>query len=140
MALWKFVNLNKYGNFRTRIIYSKTSALTTGQGFGDFVGATRFHYKSRTPYFGLLTSPKDGKRYLTPDWIEVVPETTLDDIVHIPKPKKPKEKNEWMFESSSSPGLFYKVNQSGDNFKCNCPGMWRANNGECKHIKSVKNV
>ena len=139
MALWKFVNLNKHGNFRTRIIHSETSALTIGQGFGDFVGASRFHYESRTPYHGLMTSPVDGKKYLTPDWVVVVPETTLEDIVHIPvvKVEIPKEKNEWMFESSSSPGLFYKVNQSGDNYKCNCPGVWRAKDGQCRHMKEV---
>ena len=140
MALWKFVNLNKYGHFRTRIIHSETTAITIKpKGLGPFVGVSRFHYESRTPYHGLMTSPVDGKKYLTPDWIVVVPETTLEDIVHIPvvKVEIPKEKNEWMFESSSSPGLFYKVNQSGDNYKCTCPGVWRAKDGQCRHIKEV---
>ena len=143
MALWKFVNLNKYGHFRTRIIHSETTALTIKpKGLGPFVGVSRFHYESRTPYHGLMTSPVDGKKYLTPDWVEVVPETTLEDIVHIPlvKVEIPKEKNEWMFESSSSPGQFYKVRQIDATYKCSCPGSWRAKDRECKHIKSIKNV
>jgi hypothetical protein len=69
--LWKLTTVNKYGNFRSRIVHSE-GALTIGRGFGPFVGARRFRYESRTPYHGIMTSPIDGKKYLTPDWIEVL--------------------------------------------------------------------
>ena len=81
-----------------------------------------------------------GQKYIVPTWQKVVPETTLNDINWI-KPKiKPVEpqKNEWLFESSSDPGSFYKVRQVGVKYTCNCPGVWRAKDRECKHIKEVK--
>jgi hypothetical protein len=137
--LWKLTTTNKYGNLRNRIVHTK-GALTIGRGFGPFVGAKRFRYESRTPYHGILISPIDDKKYLTPDWIEVHPQTTLADIVYnAPEVvETPVQKNEWMFESSSGDG-FYKVRQNGLKLTCTCPGSWRAADRRCKHIKSVEN-
>ena len=134
--LWKLTTVNKYGNFRSRVVYSE-GALTIGRGFGPFVGARRFRYESRTPYHGILTSPIDGKKYLTPDWKEVLPETTLADIVYIaPEPVKEKP-TQWDFKSDSSDAV-YKVRYNGFKLTCNCPGSWRAFDRRCKHIKSVE--
>ena len=134
--LWKLTTANKYGHLRSRIVYSE-GALTIGRGFGPFVGAKRFRYESRTPYHGILTSPIDGKKYLTPDWKEVLPETTLADIVYIaPEPVKEKP-TEWTFESTSSDAI-YKVRYNGLKLTCNCPGVWRAKDRRCKHIKEVE--
>ena len=136
--LWKLTTVNKYGNFRSRIVHSE-GALTIGRGFGPFVGARRFRYESRTPYHGILTSPIDGKKYLTPDWKEVLPETTLADIVYIaPEPVKEKP-TQWDFKSESSDAV-YKVRFNGVRYSCSCPGSWRAKDRECKHIKQVKNA
>ena len=137
MALWKFKNLNKYGHMRTRIVYTPTTQLTIGQGFGPFVGASRFHYESRSPYFGILTSPLDGKKYLTPDWIEVVEGTTIDDVVYnAPEPVQEKPTS-WEFKSDSSDAV-YKVRYNGIKLSCSCPGSWRAFDRRCKHIKEVE--
>ena len=137
--LWKFTNTNKYGNLRSRIVYAE-GALKVGRGFGSFQAAQRFRYESRSPYFGLVDL--NGKKFLTPDWIEVIPGTTIKDVVYnAPVVEKPiVEKDEWMFESASDPGQFYKVRKIGVTYKCTCPGSWRAKDRECKHIKSVKNV
>jgi len=137
--LWKFTNTNKYGTLRSRIVYAD-GALKIGRGFGSFQAAQRFRYESRSPYFGLMVLPADGKKYLTPDWIEVHPQTTINDIVHNAPVvvEQPKEKNEWIFESSSGDG-FYKVRQNGLKLTCTCPGSWRAADRRCKHIKSVEN-
>ena len=137
--LWKFTNTNKYGNLRSRIVYAD-GALKVGQGFGSFQGAKRFSYESRSPYFALIEIR--GKKMLVPDWTEVIEGTTINDVIHIPEVKVeiPKETDEWLFESSSSPGQFYKVRKIGATYKCNCPGVWRSKDRECKHIKSVKNV
>jgi hypothetical protein len=139
--LWKLTTTNKYGNLRSRIVHSN-GPLTIGQGFGPFVGASLFRYQSKKSYFGIFKSPVDGKHYLTPDWTEVIEGTTINDVIHIPEVKVeiPKETDEWLFESSSSPGQFYKVRKIGATYKCNCPGVWRSKDRECKHIKSVKNV
>ena len=141
--LWKFTNKNKYGNLRSRIIYRPDGQpFTVGKGFGDFVGVSVFKYK----YEHSLIPPhlfvdSDGQKYIVPVWEKVLPETTLSDINWIkPEISKPKpQKGEWLFESKSDPGSFYKVTQSGDNYKCNCPGTWRAKDRQCKHIKEVKN-
>ena len=134
--LWLFTNTNKHGNLRSRVVYSD-GALKIGKGFGPFQAARRFRYESRTPYHGLVDH--NGKRYLTPDWIEVHPQTTYADIVYnAPVVEEPKVKNEWMFESSSGDG-FYRVRQNGLKLTCSCPGAWRAKDRKCKHIKAVEN-
>ena len=137
--LWKLTTMNKYGNLRSRIVYSD-GALTIGRGFGPFVGAKLFRYESRSKYHGIVVSPVDGKKYLTPDWIEVHPQTTLADIKHEPVVVEvPVQKNEWIFESSSGDG-FYKVRQNGLKLTCTCPGSWRAADRRCKHIKEVEKL
>ena len=134
--LWLFTNTNKHGNLRNRVVYSD-GALKVGKGFGPFQAARRFRYESRTPYHGLMDH--NGKRYLTPDWIEVHPQTTYHDIVYnAPVVEEPKVKNEWMFESSSGDG-FHRVRQNGLKLTCSCPGAWRAKDRKCKHIKAVEN-
>jgi len=141
MPLWEFKNLNKYGNIRTRIVHTDNSQFSfKPKGLGEFVGVKRFHYESRSPYFGILNI--GGKSYLTPDWVEVIEGTTINDVVYNAPvaPKKVVEKDEWLFESVSDPGQFYKVRKIGVTYKCSCPGSWRAKDRECKHIKSVKNV
>jgi hypothetical protein len=102
--LWKLTTTNKYGNLRSRIVHSN-GPLTIGQGFGPFVGVSLFRYQSKKSYFGIFKSPVNGKHYLTPDWTEVIEGTTINDVIHIPKVKVeiPKEKEEWLFESSSDP-------------------------------------
>ena len=136
--LWQFTNTNKYGNLRSRVVYAD-GALKIGQGFGPFIGAKRFRYESRTPYHGILTSPIDGKKYLTPDWIELHPQTILTDIVYnAPEVvEAPIQQKEWMIESSSGDG-FYKVKQNGLKLTCTCPGSYRAFDRRCKHIKSIE--
>ena len=136
MALWKLTTANKHGHLRSRVVYSD-GPLTIGQGFGWFVGVKLFRYKTRSPYYGIVTSPIDGKKYLTPDWKEVLPETTLADIVYIaPEPVREKP-TEWTFESTSSDAI-YKVRFNGIRYNCSCPGAWRAKDRECKHIKTIK--
>jgi hypothetical protein len=141
--LWKFTNTNKYGNLRSRIVYNPDGKpFTIGRGFGKFVHVQVFKYTYEHPLIPpSLFTGQDGQKYIVPTWQKVVPETTLNDIKWIkPEVVKPKpQKNEWLFESSSDPGHFYKVIQVGVTYKCNCPGVWRAKDRQCKHIKEVKN-
>jgi hypothetical protein len=140
--IWKFSNLNKHGNIRSRIIYRPD-----GEGFkyypkglGSFIDVVRFKYEYKEQMIPPhLFTGSDGKKFIVPTWQEVLPETTLDDINWIRteiKTIKP-EKNEWLFESSSDPGLIYKVTQVGNKLNCNCPGVWRSKDRQCKHIKEV---
>jgi hypothetical protein len=136
--LWQFTNTNKYGNLRSRVVYAD-GALKVGQGFGSFQGAKRFSYESRSPYFALIEIR--GKKMLVPDWIEVHPQTTINDIKHNAPVvlEAPVQQNEWMFESSSGGG-FYKVRQNGLKLTCTCPGSWRAFDRRCKHIKEIEKL
>ncbi len=147
MPLWKFKNLNKYGNIRTRIMHTEDSSFTIKpKGLGPFIGVSRFHYESRTPYHGLMTSPADGKTYLTPDWIEVLPQTTLADIKVAEEETRGRKKGstkienprEWKFESKSDPDSWYVVKHVSE-FKvtCTCMGQYRAKDRQCRHMKEV---
>ena len=138
--LWKLTTTNKYGNLRSRIVHSN-GPLTIGQGFGPFVGVSLFRYQSKKSYFGIFKSPVNGKHYLTPDWVEVHPQTTMSEIKHdaLVVVEETAQKNEWMFESSSGGG-FYKVKQNGLKLTCTCPGSWRAFDRRCKHIKSIEKL
>jgi hypothetical protein len=88
------------------------------------------------------------KTFIYPSQIECHSKTTLSDIIEIPSKIKNKEvesnivvvkpqTKEWKFESISGGGT-YVVTQTPKGFKCNCPGMWRAKDRRCKHIKEVE--
>ncbi|MDB4232250.1 hypothetical protein N9795_00940 [Candidatus Pelagibacter sp.] len=81
-----------------------------------------------------------GKKYITPGFIPCHPNTELSDIKWIQKISKQeqvKEIDTWRFKSSSGDGE-YVTKRNGFKFSCNCPGVWRAKDRECKHIKEVK--
>jgi len=143
--LYKFTNKNKYGTLRSRIIYRPNGEgfKFNPKNFGDFVDVRVFRYTYEHPVLPpSLFTDKDGQKWIVPIWKKVLPETTLKDINWVkPKVKKEKpQKDEWLFESKSDPGHFYKVTQVGVTYRCNCPGVWRAKDRQCKHIKEVKNV
>jgi len=141
MPLFKFSNLNKYGNLRTRLVYRKSSQFKFNpKGLGKFVGVKRFKYDYVHEYISPALLNIGDKKYLVPDWKEVDPNTTLDDINWI-QPVKPEPKiepNLFKFKSSSSNAV-YTVRKIMDSYKCNCPGYWRSKARECKHIKELKN-
>ena len=137
--LYKFTNKNKYGTLRSRIIYRPNGEgfKFNPKNFGDFVDVRVFRYTYEHPVLPpSLFTDKDGQKWIVPIWKKVLPETTLKDINWVkPKVKKEKpQKDEWLFESKSDPGHFYKVTQVGVTYRCNCPGVWRAKDRQCKHI------
>jgi hypothetical protein len=79
-------------------------------------------------------------KYIVPGWIPCHPKTELSDIIWVKKLSKKeqvKEIDTWRFKSSSGDGE-YVTKKNGFKFTCNCPGVWRAKDRECKHIKEVK--
>jgi hypothetical protein len=81
-----------------------------------------------------------GKTFITPGWVPCHPKTELSDInwiQKVPKEEKLKEIDTWRFKSSSGDGE-YVTKKNGFKYTCNCPGVWRAKDKECKHIKEVK--
>ena len=141
--LYKFQNLNKYGNLRTRIVHSPegTPFSFNPKGFGPFVNVQPFKYE----YKGEMLPPslftdQQGQKYIVPSWQKVHSETTINDINWVkPKPKKVEvEKKEFQFESKSDPGHFYNVTVKNNKVDCTCSGKWRAKDRQCRHMKDVK--
>ena len=80
---------------------------------------------------------KDGKKFHTPSWIEVHPETTLDDIEVEKKLFEELfvEPKTWTYKSSSSDKTYtVKYNKNG-NLSCDCWGYIA--HRKCKHIKDA---
>ena len=145
MPLFEFTNQTKYGQLRKRIVYNESSQMTIKPGFGKFVGIRPFKYMSRSARTPGLTR-SNGVLYMIPDWIEVLHETTVNDIKAFEeegrgRPKKvamTSEPKEWKFESKSDPGSFYEVKQVSDyKVSCTCSGQYRAKDRKCRHMKEV---
>ena len=142
MALFKFQNLNKHNNLRTRIVHSPTSQFSfKPKGLGKFVNVQRFYYEMEHAYLSpaLYTNNK-GEKMILPSMQKVHPKTTLEDIKVIrPKTKK---RTEPIIEThvSSSKDIEYttKYYPDSDNYYCSCPGTWRAKDRRCKHIKAME--
>ena len=142
MALFKFQNLNKHGNLRTRIVHSPTSQFSfKPKGLGKFVNVQRFYYEMEHAYLSpaLYTNSK-GEKIILPSMQKVHPKTTLEDIKVI-RPKKEK-RTEPIIEIniSSSKDIEYTTKYYPDsgNYYCSCPGTWRAKDRRCKHIKALE--
>jgi hypothetical protein len=103
----------------------------------SFVKVFRYEIKSfLKPGIAIL----QGKKFITPGFIPCHPNTELSDITWIQKvskQEKVKEIDTWRFKSSSGDGE-YVTKRNGFKYTCNCPGVWRAKDRECKHIKEVK--
>ena len=142
MALFKFQNLNKHGNLRTRIVHSPTSQFSfKPAGYGKFVNVQRFYYEVEHAYLSpALHTDDNGNKFMLPTFQKVHPETTLEDIKLIrPKVKK---RTEPIIETSisSSGDVTYETKYYPDsgNIYCSCPGTWRAKDRRCKHIKAME--
>jgi hypothetical protein len=56
MALWEFSNKNKYGNWRTRIIFRPDNqSFSHGPDFGNGVSVKRFKYTHEHLHSPILT-------------------------------------------------------------------------------------
>lgn len=143
MALWEFTNLNKHGNYRTRIIYTKGGLGVPGKGLGPVIFANRFKYKHKHPLFPPLLLISNNQKYLMPGWVPVVMETELSDIEWVKaKPKlKPKVITHKFLSSKGDKEYITKEFIQPDNsvkYSCTCPGVWRAKDKKCKHIKNIE--
>jgi len=100
--------------------------------------ATRLIYRSNNQTLPPHLITVRDKKYIVPEWKEVHPLTTKDDIIWEKPVEKVIEEKTFKFESSSEKGMFYKVRVKGAKISCNCQGVWRAKDRTCKHMKQVK--
>lgn len=136
MALWQVTYKG-----RTRVMYNDGPLKFPGSLSGLWV--KRFKYQYEHPIMPPMIWNTDGKTYLMPIWKEVIKGTTVDDIEWI-KPKIKKTEVEiFNFESATSGSLYTTkkfTKPDGEiKYSCNCPGVWRSKDRECKHIKSLIN-
>ena len=81
MSIYKFINLDQYGRYRTRVFYKPDDEefKLPKKGLGPFVSVSKYKYK----YKGLLPPSlitRKKKKYIVPGWTPVLKETTLKDI------------------------------------------------------------
>ncbi len=130
MALWQV---------KDEIVYSDGPlSISAEEMSGVFV--RRHFYK--VPYSnvgkGGIMKRADGKRFHTPSWTEVHPETTLKDIIVDKKPFQELfvEPKSWSFKSASSDKEYtVKLKRDGNPY-CDCWGYMA--HKKCKHVKQVK--
>tara|TARA_R110000772_G_scaffold38885_2_gene91459 strand:- start:849 stop:1286 length:438 start_codon:yes stop_codon:yes gene_type:complete len=138
MAIFKV-----YNDGKEETVIQKSSRFTfNNNGKIAFKSVTRVLYYHKHPISPALVD-LNNKRYIVPLWTEVHPSTTLDDIIHLQPEVKSTTTKTKSFKSSSNPKVKYKTSTTilptgKVTYNCNCPGRWRAKDGECKHIKSVK--
>lgn len=129
MALW---------NVNNEIVYSN-GPLIMDPDSAKGILVRRHTYK--VPYSNVGKGgflEMEGKKFHTPSWIEVHPETTLDDIVVEKNPFEELfvEPKVWEFKSESSDKVYQvKLNSKG-NLSCSCWGYIA--HKKCKHINNVK--
>ena len=82
----------------------------------------------------------DGKKFITPSWVEVPMDTDFKDVVVEPKPPRveatPLPDKVWKFTGSK--GNEYEVKRDKMGYTCTCPASLFQRNKECKHIKEAK--
>lgn len=130
MALW---------NVNGEIVFAPGALSLPGDISPAFV--TRYVYK--VPYSNVGKGGfivKDGKKIHTPSWIEVHPETTLDDIVVDKKPFEELfvEPKSWKFKSASSNKEYTVRQNASGKLSCDCWGYIA--HRKCKHIKEVSDA
>jgi hypothetical protein len=152
MALHNIIEKHKVSILGQEITYTnKFIKHTESTSYGFKPSSSLISYSSNIhkyvfehPYLNpTLFIGSNGDKYIVPSWQKVHPKTTLDDIITVrPSIKKetPIEKNTWKFESSSDPGHFYTVRQSGLKLICDCSGFWRCRDKSkgCKHCQEVR--
>jgi hypothetical protein len=150
MALHKIIQKHKVTILGQEITYTNQFIKhTEGTSYGfkpssSLIGSSSqlFKYDYEHPILAPTLYESKGQKYIIPSWIKVHPKTTYSDINWIkPEVKKIEpEKNSWKFESSSAPGTFYIVKQSGLKLSCNCSGFFRCKNRDigCKHCQEVR--
>lgn len=85
----------------------------------------------------------NGKRYHTPSWIEVEPDTTFDNIIIEKRPfeelfVESKNEKQWKYKSASSDKEYTVRYNAAGNLSCDCWGY--IGHRKCKHITETKKL
>lgn len=137
--LRKVITRYKDGTQTTEILYTETS--TNSYIPSDdvvSVASQMFKYEVEHPTMNPALFSINGKKYIIPQWIEVHPLTTIDDVDWV-KPKPKVEKVTETFTSGSGMGNYKTTyNPATQKYSCNCMGYFRSKDKRCKHIKELE--
>ena len=137
------------GSVETTIVHADEAKIYPQRDGIVHSGCKRFKYK--VDKHNIL--PKTivrfaNKTVIYPSGVECHPKTTLEDIEEIlteqqaaqivVEQKTPVEKQLWKFESASGGGTYHVTKGKNGALRCDCPGVWRAKDRRCKHIKEVE--
>ncbi len=141
----------KDGTVETKIISLKDGEVFSVKPQKDNIqhaGVRTFKYRvPKHKYLPKAIVRFGNKTLIYPSQIPCHPDTTLDDIIEEVEETVVEqetstlvveEKKTWEFESSSGDGKYFVSLNKFGNPKCNCPGVWRAKDKRCKHIKEVE--
>ena len=131
MALWEVNNGKK-----SVIMYSDGSLSIKNPP--PYLSVRRKFYK--VPYSNVGLGgfiEQDGKKFHTPSWTEVHPQTSFNDLIVEKKPFQEifTEPEQWTFESSSGDKMYKVKRNKNGKLSCDCWGYIAHRN--CKHIKEV---
>ena len=92
-------------------------------------------YESKSPFYGVVR--QGDKAFMIPEWVEVHPKTTYEDIKYVEKKeRKPRGvTKKWELKSSSSDATYIVKQMPDGRLDCDCWGF-RAHK-RCKHVKEV---
>ena len=135
--LFEVFRHNDKGEFISYIDYRENSqyVLTKDQIAESITIVRKHRYESKSKFYGVVK--QDSKAYMIPEWTEVHPKTTYEDIYY-KEPKKKVEKKtlgKWEFKSSSSDSMYVVKEMPDGRLNCDCWGF-RAHK-KCKHVKEV---
>lgn len=131
MALWEVNNGKK-----SVIMYSDGSLSIKNPP--PYLSVRRKFYKIPYSNVGLGGfTEQDGKKFHTPSWTEVHPQTSFNDLIVEKKPFQEvfTEPEQWTFESSSGDKIYKVKRNKNGKLSCDCWGYIAHRN--CKHIKEV---
>ena len=125
---------------KTRVVAFDKAPSFPGTMSGLWVRRYKYQYEHKLMPPTLLKM--NGKTYIMPIWKQVVNGTTINDIEWV-KPQIKKTEVEVFEFASASSGSMYTTKRftkpDGEvKFSCTCPGVWRAKDRRCKHIKSLE--
>lgn len=139
--LWKCkIQYEGESEYKEEIRYSEKELQLDSSNIKSAI-VKRFTYNLKHIYEPFILTFGEDK-FIFPNNIKVHPQTTKDDIVWERWKSKEQDENPqvWKFESVSSKGDFYKVKRYKNKITCSCPGVWRAKDRICKHIKQVQQL
>lgn len=136
--LWNVYKRFENGDETKDLVYSpSTIKINPKQDNIKSAIVSRFMYEYNHYMSPHLYISSDNKKYIMPIWMEVHPDTVIEDIKWVrPEVKEPKQTE--VIKTEGSLGTYKtSYNPDEDVYKCTCPGFWRSK-GNCKHVRLLR--